>query len=183
MNRINSTFILFSLLFTNILCGITVYPEHYVPSDSPYSFSSFYLSKDIKERQIYKLSYFSTSNSSPKIVSYKHGFIYTPDSSCNGNKEKSSSNFFLDMINKLNTREMNNFSEELELLENICYGNNLIFDSPFPTLHNTGYILRYKLLVGADLDSLIILSISIGTNNPEQICSFNMEKKTYWLKM
>jgi hypothetical protein len=183
MNRINSTFILFSLLFTNILCGITVYPEHYVPSDSPYSFSSFYLSKDIKERQIYKLSYFSTSNSSPKIVSYKHGFIYTPDSSCNGYKEKSSSNFFLDMINKLNTRDMNNFSEELELLENICYGNNLIFDSPFPTLHNTGYILRYKLLVGADLDSLIILSISIGTNNPEQICSFNMEKKTYWLKM
>ena len=183
MNRISIYFILFSLLFSNLQCEITVFPDHYVPSDSPYSFTSLYLTSDIKERQIYRLSYFTDTSTTTSIVSYKHGFIYTPDHTCDGTKSASNSNYFLDLLIKSSTRSMDNFSEELELLQNICSGTSLTIDSPFPTLHNTGYILRYKLIVGADIGSIINLNIKIGINPDEPICSFEMKEKTYWFKM
>ena len=71
--------ILIFLLISNAISQITVYPDHYLETDSPYSMSSLYLS-DIKERQIYKLGYFTTDNKN--IKSYKLGFIYKPDNYC-----------------------------------------------------------------------------------------------------
>ena len=60
--------LLIILLINNIISQVTVYPEHYLESDSPYSSSTLYLSSDIKERQIYKLGYFTTSNSDLYIL-------------------------------------------------------------------------------------------------------------------
>ena len=42
------------LLISNTTSQATVFPDHYIESDSPYSSSSRYLTSDIKERQIYK---------------------------------------------------------------------------------------------------------------------------------
>ena len=50
-----TSLLIIMLLINNIISQVTVYPEHYLESDSPYSTSSLYLSTDIKERQIYKL--------------------------------------------------------------------------------------------------------------------------------
>ena len=109
-----------------------------------YSSSSLYLSSEIKERQIYKLGYFTNDVNARKIQSYKHGFLYYPDNSCVGNLRKITSGFFFNSIKKEDST-FNNFSEEIELLENICFNNEeLQINGPSPTLHNTGYILRYK---------------------------------------
>jgi hypothetical protein len=175
------------LLFKNVLCGLTVYPDHYVETDSPYSSSSLYLSSDIKDRQIYKLGYFTRS--STIIQSFKHGFLYKPDNSCSGTCDKSNSNIINSFFNtnsiksKTNTR-VNNFSEELELLENYCYGNNdLSIQGPSPTLHNTGYILRYKLAVVSN--SLAIkFKIQIGSEVKE-LCDFSLKQTNEpdWFQM
>ena len=124
-NKILSFKFLILLLIPSIISELTVYPDHYIPNDSPYSFTTLYLSSDIKERQIYKLGFFSNSNT--VIQSYKYGYTYRPDHFCkdlNGNDkiQKSDSNRFFNSIpKKEETREKENFSEELELLENYCY--------------------------------------------------------------
>ena len=173
------------LLFPKFFCQLKVYPDHYVPSDSPYSYlDSLYLTADIKNRQIYKLGYFTQSNN--PIVSYKYGLIYYPDKSCSGGQISSSGTFFIsNIIKDKESTQGDNFSEELELLQNICNGNNLIINTPFPTLHNTGYILRYKLLIGCDNESNkpnIEIYLKILANE-ELICSFSMDNIAEWFFM
>ena len=171
------------LLFQNALCGLTVYPDHFVETDSPYSSSSLYLSSDIKDRQIYKLGYFTQSSSI--IQSFKHGFLYKPDNSCSGTYGKSDSNLFFNVnsIKSKSDTRVNNFSEELELLENYCFGNNdLSIQGPSPTLHNTGYILRYKLAVVSNSDS-IKFKIKIDSVE-QQLCNFPIQRnKPDWFQM
>ena len=93
-----SSLLIIILLMNNALSQVTVYPDHYLESDSPYSTSSLYLSADIKERQIYKLGYFTNGNSN--IKSYKFGLIYNPDNYCidnggsNGIKQSKTNQFF-----------------------------------------------------------------------------------------
>ena len=183
-----SILLLILLLISNSFSQIKVFPDHYIESDSPYSSSDLYLSSDIKERQIYKLGYFSdpnASNSNKTIKSYKFGVIYSPDKFCldeSGNSaikdDESISKFFYSITDKTSTRE-NNFSEELELLKHFCFGQKLIINTPFPTLHNTGYILKYKLSMtndftdGQDVDINISLRILPNTDYP--ICKFRMK--------
>ena len=171
------------LLFQKALCGLTVYPDHYVETDSPYSSSSLYLSSDIKDRQIYKLGYFTQSSSI--IQSFKHGFLYKPDNSCSGTYGKSDSNLFFNVnsIKSKSDTRVNNFSEELDLLENYCFGNNdLSIQGPSPTLHNTGYILRYKLAVVSNSDSI---KFKIKIDSVEQeLCNFQIQRnKPDWFQM
>ena len=151
-----SRLLLIYLLISNALCQITVFPEHYVATDSPYSSSSLYLTSDIKERQIYKLGYFTTGNL--KIKSYKYGLIYSPDNYCVddsgaqmiGGQSESNSMFINWINNPTSTRDNSNFSEELKLLSYYCSGRKLVINTPFPILHNTGYILKYKLSMTND---------------------------------
>ena len=180
-------FIAFFILFLikNALCGLTVYPDHYVETDSPYSSSSLYLSSEIKDRQIYKLGYFTTTSGKGIIHSYKHGFMYKPDNTCSGvNSNNNAFNLFFNtnsIKSKTNTKE-NNFSEELELLENYCYGTSFSIQGPSPTLHNTGYILRYKLAV-VSYSSNINFKIEID-GNIQNLCNFNLvSQKPDWFRM
>ena len=184
--------LLIILLINNIISQVTVYPEHYLESDSPYSSSTLFLSSDIKERQIYKLGYFTTSNSN--IKSYKFGLIYTPDNYCVIDTSdtpgilQSSSNPFLNSIDRTSTR-VKNFSEELKLLENYCAGQELIINAPFPTLHNTGYILKYKLSMTNSGSSTPQVKIKVNlqiiqSGSINELCQFAMEKdKADWFKM
>ena len=191
-----TSLLIIMLLINNIISQVTVYPEHYLESDSPYSTSSLYLSTDIKERQIYKLGYFTNSDSSLK--SYKFGLIYNPDNNCfdesgSSGIKQSSSNPFFNNIDKTNTRNKDNFSEELKLLENYCEGKEVTINSPFPTLHNTGYTLRYKLSMtnsGASSDKVDIkVNLKIVKTDPTTeenlpICTFKMYKGIpNWFKM
>ena len=179
--RIKIFLIIFIQLIPKFYSELKVYPDHYVPSDSPYSYlDSIYLTSDIKNRQIYKLGYFTESNDT--IVSYKYGLLYQPDKTCNGNTV---GDFFIDIIQDDDNTHSNNFSEELELLKNICFGTNIAFNTPFPTLHNTGYILRYKLLIGCDNPpNEIKIFLEISNNGEEkEICSFPMDNKADWLFM
>ena len=194
----------FSLIFLivlyipRLLSQLTVYPDHYVPNDSPYSFSPLYLSSAIKERQIYKLGYFSTG--SVIIQSYKNGLKYKPDNYCkgfNGGADKiatDDNNKFLSSLDQENTRDINNFSEELELLKNVCFDKSLIINAPFPTLHNTGYILRYKLIMinDASVDPEIDFRLRILRKNADDsisnidnpLCKFQMKAgKADWFRM
>ena len=179
-------FKVFILLFPVSFCGLTVYPDHYVPSDSPYSYLSLHSLSDIKQRQIYKLGYFTDGTDT--IVSYKTGFLYKPDNTCEGTKLKSDNKannlFFETILNKESTRD-NNFSEELELLSNICYGNSLTIGAPFPTLHNTGYILRYKLVMACLNNTSTNINIYLKRTNydEELICSFSMKTLADWYFM
>ena len=192
-----SILLLILLLISNSFSQIKVFPDHYIESDSPYSSSDLYLSSDIKERQIYKLGYFSdpnAPNSDKTIKSYKFGVIYSPDKYCVDKSDNSAikddesiSKFFYSITDKTSTRE-NNFSEELELLKHFCFGQKLIINTPFPTLHNTGYILKYKLSMtndftdGQDVDINISLRILPSTDYP--ICKFRMKGgKADWFKM
>ena len=193
----NSFFLILILLLINTLfCQITVFPDHYIESDSVFSSSLLYLTSDIKERQIYKLGYFTTGTNS--IHSYKFGYIYNPDNSCKlsdgtnncvKNDENAYSYFGIQYPTK--TREKN-FSEELELLKHYCVGEKLIINTPFPTLHNTGYILNYKLSITNDFTSGADLSINVGlritttdtTIEDKNICEYNMKGQTpVWMKM
>ena len=191
-----TSLLIIMLLINNIISQVTVYPEHYLESDFPYSTSSLYLSTDIKERQIYKLGYFTNSDSSLK--SYKFGLIYNPDNNCfdesgSSGIKQSSSNPFFNNIDKTNTRNKDNFSEELKLLENYCEGKEVTINSPFPTLHNTGYTLRYKLSMtnsGASSDKVDIkVNLRIVKTDPTTeenlpICTFKMDKGIpNWFKM
>ena len=177
------------LLFQNALCGLTVYPDHYVETDSPYSSSSLYLSSDIKDRQIYKLGYFTKTPSKGIIQSYKHGFLYKPDNTCSGcicgYSDNSGTNSFFNnnsIKSKSNTR-VNNFSEELELLRNFCYGNSISIQGPSPTLHNTGYILKYKLAVVSNSQK-INFKIKIGSE-VQNLCDFSLKQNNQpdWFQM
>ena len=58
LSNITKLLLIILLLISNTTCQATVFPDHYIESDSPYSSSSRYLTSDIKERQIYKLRYF-----------------------------------------------------------------------------------------------------------------------------
>jgi len=187
--NIFSKLLLISLLISNAISQLTVYPDHYIETDSPYSSSTLYLTSDIKERQIYKLGYFTTSNS--KIKSYKFGIIYSPDDYCINEYNASGINygetqFFASIKSKTSTREKN-FSEELELLRNYCTGNILTIKTPFPTLHNTGYILKYKLSMTNDntADSNINIDLRIdSTEENKRICVFKMKGGVAdWFKM
>ena len=196
MNIQNKFFLMTILLIIhNLSCKLTVYPEHYISTDSPYSSSTLYLTSDIKERQIYKLGYFSTTDG--QIQSYKNGFIYKSDSFCvdesNRNKISNDDNnqFFKSIKDKSDTRA-ENFSEELELLKNICSGNILIINAPFTTLHNTGYILRYKLSMTNDntnnITPTIDFNIRIIKNDnsyiDKLICQFTMiNEEADWFRM
>ena len=184
--KLSFFFIVFILLFPFSFCGLTVYPEHYVPSDSPYSYLSLYSISGIKERQIYKLGYFTGGIDT--IVSYKTGFLYKPDNTCQGgtiSNTKTGNLFFETIIDERSTR-VNNFSEELELLMNICYGTSLTIGAPFPTLHNTGYVLRYKLVIACEnsTPSNILINLKKQSDDSEElICSFPMETKADWFFM
>ena len=194
----------FSLIFLivlyipRLLSQLTVYPDHYVPNDSPYSFSPLYLSSAIKERQIYKLGYFSTDGGI--IQSYKNGLKYKPDNFCQGLNDNAdkiatvNNNKFLSSLDQENTRDINNFSEELELLKNVCFDKSLIINAPFPTLHNTGYILRYKLIMinDASVDPEIDFRLRILRKNADDsisnidnpLCKFQMKAgKADWFRM
>ena len=184
--RIQKLLIIIILLFPNFFCQLKVYPDQYVPSDSPYSYlDSIYLTTDIKNRQIYKLGYFK-KDTTDVIVSYKYGLLYRPDDSCDG---ETSENFFINYINAngdISDTHANNFSEELELLANVCHSTELTFNTPFPTLHNTGYILRYKLLIGCeDPQQTIKIYLKIVDDiEPQIICSFPMDDvKVEWFFM
>ena len=206
LSNITNLLLIILLLISNTTCQATVFPDHYIESDSPYSSSSRYLTSDIKERQIYKLGYFSTDTSN--IKSYKFGVIYKPDSFCIvynddpndvstsgiGTNINSPPNKFFDSIQNIgSTREKNNFSEELELIKHFCSGQKLMINAPFPTLHNTGYILKYKLSMtnnytaNSDLD--INIKLIIMKNNPityenKDICKFRMKGGVAsWFKM
>ena len=193
-----SRLLLIYSLISNALCQITVFPDHYLESDSPYSSSSLYLTSDIKERQIYKLGYFATGTTN-KIKSYKYGVIYKPDNYCEDdsgnaihNDDQANSMFFLESItNSQSTRE-NNFSEELKLLRYYCSGRKLTINTPFPILHNTGYILKYKLSMTNDFTKGADINIKIGlkvtqtdsTTYDKDICVFGMKGRTAdWFKM
>ena len=184
--RIKKFLIIIILLFPKLFCEIKVYPDHYVPSDSPYSYlDSIYLSSDIKNRQIYKLGYFT--GSSDIIASYKYGLIYRPDNSCQGGTIEEGG-FFINNNNIIGDKESthgNNFSEELELLNHICHGAELTFNTPFPTLHNTGYILRYKLLIGCDNppNTIKIYLKKLNEGEVLEICSFPMTDLVEWFFM
>ena len=187
--NIFSKLLLISLLISNAISQLTVYPDHYIETDSPYSSSTLYLTSDIKERQIYKLGYFTTSTS--KIKSYKFGIIYSPDNFCLDQSgasgiKKGVSKFFDSITSQTSTREKN-FSEELELLKNYCTGNKLTIKTPFPTLHNTGYILKYKLSMTNDntADSNINIDLQIdSTEENKHICVFKMKGGVAdWFKM
>ena len=189
-----SKLLLISLLISNTISQLTVYPDHYIETDSPYSSSTLYLTSDIKERQIYKLGYFTNSNS--KIKSYKFGIIYSPDNYCKDEsggdgikKSEAQSKFFGSITSKTSTREKN-FSEELELLRNFCSGKKLTIKTPFPTLHNTGYILKYKLSitndnsVDADININLLIEHSDSTTETKPICVFKMQGGVAdWFKM
>ena len=190
------------ILISNSINQLTVFPDHYIETDSPYSFSSSDLNNDIKERQIYKLGFFSTDTSN--IKSYKFGVIYKPDPFCTDpfdetiSKISSSVNpllnkFFDSIKNMESTHEKDNFSEELELLKHYCSGEKLMINAPFPTLHNTGYILKYKLSMANDYITNPNLDINIKLRvmkqNPlsyedNNICKFNMKQGVAdWFKM
>ena len=99
---------------------------------------------------------------------------------------------FLDSnTNSQSTRE-NNFSEELKLLRYYCSGKKLTINTPFPILHNTGYILKYKLSMTNDYTKGADINIKIGliatqtdsTTNNLPICDFGMKGQTAdWFKM
>ena len=191
-----SNLLLIFLLISNAISQVTVYPDHYLETDSPYSMSSLYLTSDIKERQIYKLGYFSTGTTN--IKSYKFGLIYKPDSFClNENNSdgiaesnvNTSNKFFSSINNQESTREKNNFSEELLLLKHYCSGKALTINAPFPTLHNTGYILKYKLSMTNSDASTDEVEININlhinsTNENNLICKFKMKSEVAdWFKL
>ena len=192
----NSSFLIIILLLINSLfCQIKVYPDHYVESDSAFPSSSLYLTSDIKERQIYKLGYFSTDSNS--IKSYKFGYIYNPDNFCHDENDSdaitqgTSIYSTFGIKDQENTRE-NNFSEELELLKHYCRGKKLIINTPFPILHNTGYSLNYKLSITNDFTANSDFSLDLGlraietngASTDNNICQFNMKGSTpTWMKV
>ena len=184
--NLNVYFLLIILLIPFSFCGITVYPDHYVPSDSPYSYLKKYSLSGIKERQLYKLGYFTTGTQ--PIVSYKYGFLYKADNSCEQTISTSTDStqnlFFQTIINKESTRE-NNFSEELELLSHFCYGTSVTIGAPFPTLHNTGYILRYKLVIASNNGTPTKIKIHLKRSDDSEtlICSFPMNSIADWFLM
>ena len=189
------------LLIRDSFCNqLKVYPDHYVSTDSPYSSTTLYFTSDIKGRQIYKLGYFSSSKTMD-IQSYKHGFFYKADNYCKDldDVDKTASSQLWDLFSikdESNTKE-ENFSEELELLENYCSNKILKINAPFPTLHNTGYILRYKLIMTNDAntnppddgsDPSIDITLRILKKDDSYLdhflCKFNMEKgKPDWFRM
>ena len=182
------------LLIQDSSCNkLKVYPDHYVSTDSPYSYSSLYLSSDIKGRQIYKLGYFSSTKTSD-IISSKHGLRYKPDNFCtdiDGNDKTTTGKRWdiFSIIDETTTR-VENFSEELELLENYCFSTRLKINTPFPTLHNTGYILRYKLIISNDAgtDPSIDINLRIikkdNSFSDNFLCKFSMKAgKPDWFRM
>ena len=193
-HKLNFTNLLIYILISNAISQVTVYPDHYLETDSPYSMSSLYLTSDIKERQIYKLGYFSTGTTN--IKSYKFGLIYKPDNFCIKEDNstaisnvKTFNKFFSSIKNETSTREKNNFSEELLLLKHYCSGKALTINAPFPTLHNTGYILKYKLSMtnsGAtsyEVEINVYLHID-SKNENNLICKFKMKNEVAdWFKM
>ena len=194
------TFLRISLIFlliSNTLSQISVFPDHFIDTDSPYSSSNLYLSSDIKERQIYKLGYFSQSNT--KIKSNKFGIVYTPDPVCEGDSGNTlitdnneiQSKFFESIKDPKSSREKN-FSEELELLKYFCSGPKLIINTPFPVLHNTGYILKYKLSMTNDYLNNQNINIKVNLriiqkhsiSGEELVCTFGMKGGVAdWFKM
>ena len=52
LSNITNLLLIILLLISNTTSQATVFPDHYIESDSPYSSSSRYLTSDIKERQI-----------------------------------------------------------------------------------------------------------------------------------
>ena len=93
-------------------------------------------------------------------------------------------NYFFESIqNPTSTRE-ENFSEELHIIKNICFGQTFQIKAPFPTLHNTGYVLRYKLSIAAEENTNINIYLKISSYTSNQLlCTYTMEKKADWFEM
>ena len=171
-------FLTFFLILNLSLCGISVFPDHYILEDSP--FSDYSSSSDVREVQVYKLGFFSSSTAG--IKSYKYGFEYSPDTSCSGTKINQETVFIIN-YDKTSTRN-NNFSEETELLKNICWGNSLTLKNFIPTLHNTGYVLKYKQTIFSTAQQNVVFYVKVGTNPEEKICSYPLNANSpEWFKM
>ena len=173
--KLKKYLIIYLILFDSFSKSDIVFPDHYVKNDLTFQENEIISTAKIK--QVYHAGYFTIKNDI--IYSYKYGIYYYPDKTCENvinyfNRVLSNPFFSNNFIRNTDSTEkpnsIPNISEETELYSNYMEGKNIICDAQFTSIHNSNYILYYKIAIISN--SLIEINLISQTNpNTLKICS------------